>query len=182
MDSFLRIQPIWLVQSEKDQAGTFQSHLPPPLDRLVKLVSLRSAVALLERKSKPPLILIEGRPDKAAQNTLAELKEAAPDVPVFLLSQWHSAEDLRSWSSLNVVQMMQQEKTKSLDRTNAYKLSGRELQILQFMVKGLIKKEIAEQLSISYYTVDNHERSIFKKMNVHTRSAAVARALIERIC
>jgi DNA-binding CsgD family transcriptional regulator len=182
MDSFFRVQPIWLVQSENDQEGNFPQHLPPPLDRFIKSMSVHSAVALLKRQKKPPLILIEGRPDKVAQNTLAELKKVAPDVAVFLLSKWESAGDMRSWSSHNVMQMLQEEKSKSLDRTNVYKLSERELQILQLMVKGLIKKEIAEQLSISYYTVDNHERNIFKKLNVHTRSAAVAKALIERIC
>lgn len=54
--------------------------------------------------------------------------------------------------------------------------------IAKLLVEGMITKEIAEALSISYHTVDQHQRRIFKKMNVHTRSAAVAKALIERVC
>lgn len=62
-----------------------------------------------------------------------------------------------------------------------YGLSPREREILEFMVKGLIKKEIADQLKLSYHTVDNHLRSIYNKLHVHTRSGAVAKALSERL-
>ena len=58
-------------------------------------------------------------------------------------------------------------------------LSPRETEILDLMVKGFIKKEIADQLDLSYHTVDNHLRSIYGKLQVHTRSSAVAKALKE---
>ena len=60
-----------------------------------------------------------------------------------------------------------------------YGLSPREKEILEFMVRGLIKKEIADQLNLSYHTVDNHLRNIYTKLQVHTRSGAVAKALKE---
>jgi DNA-binding NarL/FixJ family response regulator len=60
-----------------------------------------------------------------------------------------------------------------------YGLTEREHQILQLLVGGLIKKEIADKLSISFYTVDTHLRSIYQKLRVTTRQAAVARALKE---
>jgi DNA-binding NarL/FixJ family response regulator len=56
------------------------------------------------------------------------------------------------------------------------------VQVLRHMVRGLIKKEIAEQMAISYHTVNNHEVNIFRKLKIHTRSAAVAKALMEKIC
>lgn len=62
-----------------------------------------------------------------------------------------------------------------------YGLSEREREILELMVKGLIKKEIAEQLKLSYHTVDNHLRSIYTKLHVHTRTGAVAKAVSERL-
>ncbi len=62
-----------------------------------------------------------------------------------------------------------------------YGLSGREKEILEFMVRGLIKKEIADQLNLSYHTVDNHLRNIYTKLHVHTRGGAVAKALQERL-
>jgi DNA-binding NarL/FixJ family response regulator len=60
-----------------------------------------------------------------------------------------------------------------------YGLSPREKEILELMVRGLIKKEIAGQLDLSYHTVDNHLRNIYTKLQVHTRGGAVAKALKE---
>lgn len=62
-----------------------------------------------------------------------------------------------------------------------YGLSQREREILELMVKGLIKKEIADKLGISYHTVNNQLRSIYEKLHVHTRGGAVAKALKERL-
>ena len=62
-----------------------------------------------------------------------------------------------------------------------YGLSTREKEILELMVQGLIKKEIADRLDLSYHTVDNHLRSIYTKLHVHTRGGAVAKALKEHL-
>lgn len=62
-----------------------------------------------------------------------------------------------------------------------YGLSPREKEILELMVKGLIKKEIADLLGVSFHTVNNQLRSIYEKLHVHTRGGAVAKALNERL-
>lgn len=62
-----------------------------------------------------------------------------------------------------------------------YGLSAREREVLELMVQGLIKKEIAARLNLSYHTVDNHLRSIYGKLQVHTRGGAVAKAVAEGI-
>ncbi|MDB6039855.1 MAG: response regulator receiver, partial [Verrucomicrobiales bacterium] len=62
-----------------------------------------------------------------------------------------------------------------------YGLSVREIEVLELMVKGMIKKEIADRLNLSYHTVDNHLRSIYTKLHVHTRGGAIAKALAEHI-
>lgn len=62
-----------------------------------------------------------------------------------------------------------------------YGLSLREREVLEWMVQGLTKKEIADRLGLSYHTVDNHLRSIYHKLQVHTRSGAVAKAVSERL-
>jgi DNA-binding NarL/FixJ family response regulator len=62
-----------------------------------------------------------------------------------------------------------------------YGLTTREQKILELMTEGLIKKEIADQLSLSYHTVDTHLRNIYAKLHVNTRSGAVAKALKERL-
>jgi DNA-binding NarL/FixJ family response regulator len=60
-----------------------------------------------------------------------------------------------------------------------YGLSDREKEILQLMVTGLIKKEIADKLSLSIHTVDTDLRRIYEKLEVNTRTGAVAKALKE---
>jgi DNA-binding CsgD family transcriptional regulator len=60
-------------------------------------------------------------------------------------------------------------------------LSPRELEMLSLIVEGLTAKEMADQLSVSIHTIDSHTRHLFKKLDVRSRAAAVARALRERI-
>jgi DNA-binding NarL/FixJ family response regulator len=62
-----------------------------------------------------------------------------------------------------------------------YGLTPREQNILELMTHGLIKKEIADQLSLSYHTVDTHLRNIYTKLHVHTRTGAVSKALKEKL-
>ncbi|MCS6844195.1 MAG: response regulator [Caldilineales bacterium] len=56
-------------------------------------------------------------------------------------------------------------------------LTEREKEVLQLLAQGLTNKEIAEALVITDNTVKRHLKSIFAKLGVSTRSAAVARAL-----
>jgi DNA-binding NarL/FixJ family response regulator len=56
-------------------------------------------------------------------------------------------------------------------------LTERERETLSLLAKGLIKKEIAEQMGVSYHTVDTHVRNIYGKLQVHNLSGAVAKAI-----
>ncbi|MEO0414394.1 MAG: response regulator transcription factor [Verrucomicrobiota bacterium] len=60
-----------------------------------------------------------------------------------------------------------------------YGLTDREKEVLEQMVKGLTKKEIADQLDLSFHTVDKHIRGIYSKLHVNTMTGAVAKALKE---
>jgi len=60
-------------------------------------------------------------------------------------------------------------------------LSAREKEVLQLLVEGAIKKEVADQLSLSYHTVDKHVRAIYAKLGVRSLSAAVAKAVKDGI-
>ena len=57
------------------------------------------------------------------------------------------------------------------------KLSDREREILNYLAKGFINKEIAEELSISPDTVHNHLRRIYEKLHVHSRTEAIVKYL-----
>jgi DNA-binding NarL/FixJ family response regulator len=55
-------------------------------------------------------------------------------------------------------------------------LSNRENEILQLLSKGLLYKEIAEQLSISTGTVRQHIHKIYEKLHVENRTEALNKA------
>jgi RNA polymerase sigma factor (sigma-70 family) len=56
-------------------------------------------------------------------------------------------------------------------------LSEREQQVLDLLSQGLMYKEIAEKLGISYETVHTYIRRIYEKLQVRTRTEAVAKFL-----
>jgi DNA-binding NarL/FixJ family response regulator len=60
-------------------------------------------------------------------------------------------------------------------------LTSREEDVLRYLVKGFIKKEIADQLSISQHTVDMHLRSVYRKLHVRSQTEAVSKALRQGI-
>ena len=62
-----------------------------------------------------------------------------------------------------------------------YGLSDREKLVLEKMVSGLTKKEIAATLGMNFHTVDAALRSIYSKLEVNTRTGAVAKALKEKL-
>lgn len=55
-------------------------------------------------------------------------------------------------------------------------LSQRELEILQLIAQGLSNQEISERLFLALSTVKGHNRNIFDKLQVKSRTEAVARA------
>jgi DNA-binding NarL/FixJ family response regulator len=56
-------------------------------------------------------------------------------------------------------------------------LSPREMEILQYVTRGLSNKEIAVQLGISHQTVKNHMTAILHKLDVEDRTQAAVYAL-----
>ena len=59
----------------------------------------------------------------------------------------------------------------------AVELTKREEEILAWLSKGYLYKEIADQLFISTDTVHNHLRHIYEKLQVHSRTEAVVKYL-----
>jgi DNA-binding NarL/FixJ family response regulator len=56
-------------------------------------------------------------------------------------------------------------------------LTPREREVLDYLTKGFLYKEIAEAMSISYDTVHTHIRKIYEKLHVRSRTEAVAKHL-----
>jgi DNA-binding NarL/FixJ family response regulator len=62
-----------------------------------------------------------------------------------------------------------------------YNLSKREKEILTQLSKGLGFKIIAAELSISVETVRTHIKNIYEKLQVHTQTEAVSKAINEKL-
>ncbi len=56
-------------------------------------------------------------------------------------------------------------------------LTRRETEILNYIAKGLLNKQIAAQLGISEQTIKNHVTSILRKLNANARTEAVVLAI-----
>jgi DNA-binding NarL/FixJ family response regulator len=76
-----------------------------------------------------------------------------------------------------VVQSFQQKPAGAPPSSQAEELSTREKEVLDCLSHGLIYKEIAEKLGISYETVHTYIRRIYEKLQVRTRTEAVAKFL-----
>jgi DNA-binding NarL/FixJ family response regulator len=64
--------------------------------------------------------------------------------------------------------------------SNVDSLSTRELEVLDLLAKGFLVKEIADRTGLGYGTVRTYIRRIYEKLQVHSRSQAVAKYLQPR--
>ncbi|MEZ4775443.1 MAG: response regulator transcription factor [Bacteroidia bacterium] len=62
-----------------------------------------------------------------------------------------------------------------------YLLTNREIEILRELMKGNSYKRIGVELDISMDTVRAHIRNIYAKLQVHTKSEAVAKAIKDKL-
>lgn len=62
-----------------------------------------------------------------------------------------------------------------------YQLTPHETRLLKLFVEGHNYKTAAAELAVSVNTINFHVRSIYFKLQVHSRSEAVAKALINRL-
>ncbi|MEO1037607.1 MAG: response regulator transcription factor [Pseudomonadota bacterium] len=59
------------------------------------------------------------------------------------------------------------------DSSSQSLLTNRELQVLQALANGYTYKEVAARYGLSYHTVVDYTRSLYRKLEVGTRTAAV---------
>ncbi|MDQ6712493.1 MAG: response regulator transcription factor [Candidatus Dormibacteraeota bacterium] len=71
----------------------------------------------------------------------------------------------------------QEERIEPAHRAPAEALTPRELEVLQWMARGLTNRQIARRLEISEHTVKFHAGAVLGKLNARSRAEAVARAI-----
>ena len=122
------------------------------------LASLERAMSLAEPEGYVRVFMDEG-PQMARLLQEAAFREIAPDSARRLLAAFPSARPGGAQPSA----------AKEL-------LSDREVEVLRHIAAGLTNREIAARLYLSVYTVKAHARSIYDKLDAHSRTQAVARA------
>ncbi|MFH1527278.1 MAG: response regulator transcription factor [Bacteroidota bacterium] len=76
-----------------------------------------------------------------------------------------------------VLEMFKGFKQKKTD----YGLTDREKEMLHLLVTGLTKQQIADELFLSFHTVNTHIKNIYNKLHVNTRSGAVSKVYEEHL-
>jgi LuxR family maltose regulon positive regulatory protein len=128
------------------------------------LLPLQHALALAEPEGYIRMFLDEG------SSMMQLLREA-------------SAREIMSDYTDKLLAAFESEKQKSEDKPDLPPaqplidpLSQRELKILQLIAQGLSNREIGERLFLALDTVKGHNRKIFDKLQVQSRTEAIARA------
>ena len=161
---------------------------------------------VLAADSAPDVLLLDFRlPDGTGAEAAARIRELRPEVKLIFLSRVDSdaarmaavevgasAYLHKSHAASEVVDairhvarggnlMTPQSIAALLNRTRArdaqvQSLTQRERSVLQLIAKGISSREIARQLGISYTTVRTHIRSLGRKLGVHSKIEATAKA------
>jgi DNA-binding NarL/FixJ family response regulator len=107
------------------------------------------------------------------------LKRTPPDELLGGIRDVHrGGSPMTSHIARKVVRSFQDaEGARSDAEADANALSPREREVLDHLAQGYLYKEIAARLSISYDTVHTYVRRIYEKLQVHSRTEAVAKHL-----
>jgi LuxR family maltose regulon positive regulatory protein len=134
-------------------------------DTSLALAAIENALTLAEPKGFVQTYVDEG-PPMARLLYEALGRGIAPDYVRRLLAAFPIADPAQPTSA----------PPRDAERDWVEPLSKRELEVLQLLAAGLTNREIAVRLFLSLNTVKGHNRNIYGKLNVHSRTQAVARA------
>ena len=130
--------------------GTVAPQTPEPV-----LVWLRRHLASSEQQVEPPRLSIE----QGAKRLTFRLHQQTGDDDWLIIMQEVSDE--------TVIQAM----------SLTFKLTAREAEVLYWVVKGKINRDIGDILGASPMTVKKHLEHVFAKLGVETRTAAASMAM-----
>jgi DNA-binding NarL/FixJ family response regulator len=103
--------------------------------------------------------------------------------PVLILSAiqdiYHGGAPMTPSIASKVLKMFKHKS--SAEKAEDAGLTGRELEILKYLVEGMSYKMVAETCFISLDTVSGHIKNIYRKLQVHSKSEAVAKAIKGRM-
>jgi DNA-binding NarL/FixJ family response regulator len=154
------------------------------------------------RHLRPSLILMDlNLPGLSGVETIRTLRQRELAVPIVVLTMYEGEQDIRraldagattyllkhslSDDLVSVIRNVHagrhllppEIQARLNDTATQPTLSKREIEVMELVLEGHRNKEIADAMSISQLTVRVHLRTIFAKLDVHDRTAAVKVAL-----
>ncbi|NOT27052.1 MAG: response regulator transcription factor [Acidobacteria bacterium] len=154
------------------------------------------------RHMRPSLILMDlNLPGLSGVETIRALRQRGTAVPIVVLTMYEGDQDIRraleagattyllkhslSDDLVSVIRNVHagrpllppEIQARLNDTATQPTLSKREIEVMELVLEGYRNKEIADAMSISQLTVRVHLRTIFAKLDVHDRTAAVKVAL-----
>ena len=108
------------------------------------------------------------------------LKHTLPAEIMEAIKEIHEGGSPMTPSIANRVLKMVKDKP-DISGKESFNLSAREKEILLCLVKGMSYKMVADTCFISIETVNVHIKNIYRKLQVHSKSEAVAKAIKGRI-
>lgn len=158
----------------------------------------------LARKHRPALITLDvAMPKAAGMEVFGEVRRWSPDTKIAVITGFTSQGLLASWvqagadglflktcdaaelregieNILDGQNVIQHEIQQALqDFKDPDSLTKRERQVLHLVAEGRTSADIADRLSISRKTVDNHRMHIMSKLDLHSVAELVAYAFKE---
>ena len=146
------------------------------------------AVALIKSKFPDTKILMQTifeDDDKIFQSICngAEgyiLKNTPPEDILFSLNEiYEGGAPMSPAIAIKVLKMFKHNLSGKINES--FQLSPREKEILKCLVEGMSYKQVADACIISIETVNGHVKNIYKKLQVHSKSEAVVKAIKSRI-
>jgi DNA-binding NarL/FixJ family response regulator len=155
----------------------------------------------LWKKHRPDITLMDLRmPGLSGANAIYEIHEMNPEVRIIVLTTFDGDEDIyraiRAGAKAYLLKDVKREElfhcirevhagrtvippaiaAKLAGHQSVEQLTPRELEVLKLLAEGKSNKLVASALSIGEVTVKSHVRAIFGKLNVLSRTEAIAAA------
>lgn len=173
----------------------------PDIEVIAEAVNGEQAVALY-REHRPDVVLTDIRmPVMNGFEATAAIRAEFPDAAVVALSTFGGDADVRRALQAGALAFLtkdapQDELLKAIRLASENKrhvtalvaaafeseargpdLSGRELEVLELMARGMSNKQIAHELKVADDTAKNHIKSILRKMGAQDRTQAATEAI-----
>ncbi len=98
-----------------------------------------------------------------------------------LLSKFHDTISISDSTEILTQKINKSFNYNNCGDTSQDQLSEREIDVLALLIKGLLNKEVAEELNISIHTVISHRKNITKKTGIKSLSGLTIYAISKKI-